>query len=263
MKVPFIGRSKKGSYRRIGKQYLFDRLPYNFIPQEDLPSAIQRVGDAMVRVDACDEHGHEYRGMGLNLGGFVLTALHTVQDSTDINLSHEERRIGAREVARDEDLDLALLEPENSLPAPSVALSAESGLGDGELYVFGYLFFIEAREGRSATYKERLCAYRIQDIASRYIKDDVLTVAIPAWAYDLFPGFSGSMLVDGQGSIRGMVQMTIKDKYRIYGVIPFHFAHYIGGPHSHKLQDFLFSPTYPHPLLYIQLGETSLPQSLL
>lgn len=238
MRLPFVGRSRKGSYRRVGDICVFDRSPRNFLLKEDLPPAIQRVGDAIVRVCARDAQGKEVAGTGLNLGGVVLTALHTVQGAKDINLVYERQTIWAREIARDEGLDLVLLEPENSPPAPSVDMSVKGGVGDGELYVFGYLFLFESREGKSTTYRERMCAYRIEDRASRVTKDDVFDVAIPIWALDFFRGFSGGMLVDGEGSIRGMLRVTRKIPNLICGVNP-SYSSYISGLHSGKLLDFL------------------------
>lgn len=238
MKPPFIYRSRRGSYRRIGNQYFFNRLPHNFLLKEDLPPAIQLMGDSIVRVQA-REPNYNYDGTGVNLGEVVLTALHTVQYCKNINLVHKEQSTKAREVARDPGLDLALLEPENSLPAPNVVFPTENGLGDGELYAFGYLFFIKARKGRSTTYKERLCAYRIEDTASRVIEGDEFAVAIPTWAYDFFPGFSGGVLVDGDGSIRGVTQMRRKTRNLIFGVTPISLSACIMGLRSRKLQDFV------------------------
>lgn len=241
MKIPFLRGEDKGSYKKIGSAYLFDRFPKGFFLKEDLPPAVQRVADSIVRVYARDELGARHAGTGLDLGGVVLTALHTVQGATKIDLSYEDLSIESKEVARSENLDLALLASGNLMPASDIVFTDKKSKGHGELYAFGYLFFVEAREGGRTTYIERLCAYKIKSAAARYIKDGSFAVLIPIMAEKFFLGFSGGMVVDSYGSILGMILRTFKRKIKIkiWGTISLIRHTGIIGAHSGTLYDFL------------------------
>lgn len=236
--VPFIGRGKKGSYIKFGENYLFDRLPEGFLLKEELPPAVKRVCDAMVRICGVDEQKCISIGTGFVVGEcHCLTALHVIKDVESFNIKHGECVIGTREIDRDESVDLALLECEKLLIAPSVTLAEGDGLGRGELYALGHLFFIEASKGKTSTYESRMCAYKIKRNAFRKIEGDKFIVVIPSSMRDFFRGFSGGALVDSRGVVRGMLQAT--------AIARFPSRSCLVGVRSYPMRDFLKRVSVP------------------
>ena len=236
MKIPFRNGGGKGSYRKTREGIFFDRLPESFLLEEDLPSAVQRVCRATIRIRECDEKGYIYQGTGLALGRNIITALHVVKGVDHFDLMHNGENIAVRQIAIDEDMDIALLESEKLLPSADSVLSEETGLGYDELYSLGYLW---VKEGKN-TYKERLCACKIEGVEIlRRVRDGRFFVEIPSMARDFMPGFSGGMLVDYSGAIRGMTQGVIKETRWHFGIIRIARNGYLWGAHSIAIRNFL------------------------
>lgn len=234
MGIPFLPKHRRGSYKTVGNLYLFDRLPSGFLPAGDSPPQTRGVGEELVRVYASEQvvSDQASAGLGMCVRGTVLTALHVIEDAPFIRIEYGGKVVAASEIARDEQKDLVLIKPAHPLGAADAILSAEEGLGDSELFCFGYLSLLEKRCGRITTYKEQLCSYRIPADAPRRVKAHVFAAEVPSWTRDFFLGFSGSVLVDDEGAVRGMITVTIR-QFRWWGQ-----AH-IGGINSRALREFI------------------------
>lgn len=134
----------------------------------------------------------EGTAVAIRSGGYLITALHVIDQSEDILVRlRDGRLLPATEVGRDPLTDLALLQVEDDLP--SLAYGPEPTLGD-EVCAVGNQFGL----GLSVTCGV-VSATRRSGIGFNGIEDFVQTDAV------VNPGASGGALVDREGRLVGVL----------------------------------------------------------
>ena len=140
------------------------------------------------------------RGSGfiIDAKGYLLTAQHVIDKAKEIEIRlADARRLPARVIASDSQLDLAILKVQSERELPILALGDSENIRVGDLaFVFGYPFGRESsmnlgivsRAGRS--YRDSASFEFIQTDAGGY------------------PGGSGGPLLNSQGHVIGMITMA-------------------------------------------------------
>ena len=140
------------------------------------------------------------RGSGfiIDAKGYLLTAHHVIDKAKEIEIRlADARRLPARVIAADSQLDLAILKVQSEQELPTLSLGDSESIRVGDLaFVFGYPFGRESsmnlgiisRPGRS--YRDSASFEFIQTDAGGY------------------PGGSGGPLLNSQGHVIGMITMA-------------------------------------------------------
>lgn len=165
----------------------------------ELASAVDRIGDSVVRVDA--RRGNSSSGIVWSADGHILTADHAIEREENIQVHlGDGRSMQARLVARDPGSDLALIKVEATDLTPAEHAPEDSAR-------IGSLVLAVGRPGPAGT----MATLGIVSAAGgswrtargsqleRYVRTDAT----------LYPGFSGGPLVDAAGRVVGVNSWTL------------------------------------------------------
>jgi serine protease Do len=178
-----------------------DRLNRAFVQLADQsrPAVVQiRAAGQESKNAAVPALGSRGSGFIIDAKGYLLTAHHVVDKAKDIEIRlADARRLPARVIAADSQLDLAILKIHSERELPTLSLGDSENIRVGDLaFVFGYPFGRESsmnlgiisRAGRS--YRDSASFEFIQTDAGGY------------------PGGSGGPLLNSQGHVIGMITMA-------------------------------------------------------
>ncbi len=159
---------------------------------DDLPSAIERVNDAVVTITAPASGGKSAVGAGfiVDPGGSIVTNAHVVGSATKITVKLTDgSEVPGTVAAKAQGTDIALVKIERS-HMPSVQFGSAEGLRKGqEVAALGAPLGLEGSVSRGSVSNPK------QDVQGKpYIQIDVA----------LNPGNSGGPLIDSRGLVVGM-----------------------------------------------------------
>lgn len=179
-----------------------DRLNRAFVQlaEQARPAVVQIRAAGQENKNAAAAPGTGSRGSGfiIDAKGYLLTAHHVTDKAKEIEIRlADARRVAARVIAADSQLDLAILKIQSERELPTLPLGDSDHIRVGDLaFVFGYPFGRESsmnlgivsRSGRS--YRDSASFEFIQTDAGGY------------------PGGSGGPLLNSQGHVIGMITMA-------------------------------------------------------
>lgn len=160
------------------------------LSREEWDSMVERVAESAFKVVVLDCAGRELgTGSGFNIGKYVVTNEHVIEDAKRVELvgSDNSRLKIERWVAAPRD-DLALLEPAQPLNSAAVTLSAEDPISGDLVAAVGFPLGGD-KTSRRARVLERL---EDQEMSATYAISTSASVQ---------PGDSGGVLVDATGQV--------------------------------------------------------------
>ncbi len=178
-----------------------DRLNRAFVQlaEQSRPAVVQiRASGQDAKTATAPALGSRGSGFIIDAKGYLLTAHHVIDKAKEIEIRlADARRLSARVIAADSQLDLAILKIHSERELPTLSLGNSENIRVGDLaFVFGYPFGRESsmnlgivsRAGRS--YRDSASFEFIQTDAGGY------------------PGGSGGPLLNSQGHVIGMITMA-------------------------------------------------------
>lgn len=158
-----------------------------------LSSLVEHVQDSVVRVEA-RRRGHA-SGIIWSDTGLIVTAHHAVQRDSGIRVGFQDgTTVDARLIGRDPFTDVAVLQAtEGSFKTASWVTAAQVKVGHLMLSVGRHDRYAQASMG-IVTKREEAWRTSAGGKVDAYIQTDI----------DVYPGFSGSALVNARGEIAGM-----------------------------------------------------------
>jgi S1-C subfamily serine protease len=191
-------------------------------PNASIADVYAAVAPSVVQVVAGD-----VEGSGFSVNGGILTNAHVVQDKKDVQIFTSDSRKGNAHVVKiDSKLDLALLQPDISLPPLDLETPQQQRVGD-ELLILGYPLGL--RQNGGAPILERGVLSAVLSVRGRTL---IQTDAAENH------GNSGGPMLNMRGKVIGVVALGLRDD-DAQGV---NFA--IG---SDTVQQFLSNPSQPPP----------------
>jgi serine protease Do len=194
--LPFTWRDA----RPVAADSELDRLNRAFVQlaNQSRPAVVQIRAAGQEAKNAAPALGSRGSGFIIDAKGYLLTAHHVIDKAKEIEIRlADARRLPARVIAADSQLDLAILKVQSEQELPTLSLGDSESIRVGDLaFVFGYPFGRESsmnlgiisRPGRS--YHDSASFEFIQTDAGGY------------------PGGSGGPLLNSQGHVIGMITMA-------------------------------------------------------
>lgn len=160
------------------------------LTREEWDSMVERVSESAFKVVVLDCRGRELgTGSGFNIGRFVVTNEHVIEDAERVELVDvDNSRVEIKRWVAATDDDLALLEPAEPLSSPAIDLSDEDPISGDLVAAVGFPLGGD-KTARRARVLERLDD---QDMSATYAISTTASVQ---------PGDSGGVLVDSRGQV--------------------------------------------------------------